>query len=791
MKTKEFFGNIKNKITGLNKNQRIGIIAGCIGAVILIVVVTLCATLIRCDAAGFGTPKGLSYSNSEETFTWEAVDGADGYMVSVNEADEFYITETSLSMSDSRITGNLIDKELNVLYVRAVTVDEDGNVITSSEKVSYEFDYVAPVLKEWKVTFNLNYDGAPKAEVVPVMSGEKVVKPENPQRNGWKFEGWCRDKECLISVSFNAAGQGIFDVTGNMTLYAKWSVDQSVKTTSIYYYSESASVTVKPYKGEAELFNGKGIAMTSVPGKNNWFKADIDETATSVIFTDGENANQSLTFDKTKPYCKDGAWTATMPTDTPVVTDDVVTITVGSGTPQQLKASEDVDGEYTITLTLNVGDTVTIKFNGETLSTYKAGCSFTGTATVEGAHTFYVTKTQIDVEAPEAPAVESTVVLIINGNTATAQKFVVNENDDENIEQEVTITVTLNKDDTVVIKDGDLEYKYYEPDCKFRGKATVDGEYTFYAKLWKDGGNSVWVTVPADFVPPEGDSSVVLIINGETDKAVHFETAAADAGVAKQARLVITLNKDDTVVIKDGDVEYSNYEKGCPFNGKATVEGSYTFYAKLWEDGGTSVWVTVPEGFETPVVGDSKVVLIINGTADSTAWKEHPTDEPGVTVQYMVTVTLAEGATVVIKNGDKEFEFQNKDEFGGSVTLEGEYTFYAKIMTDGRLLIWTIVPTVVPTTATTVYYYNSEGWANVYLYCWNNKTEERPEDWPGVKMTAVGNGWFMLEIEPGYDKVIFNKGTGGEGNQTGNLTLEVTDGKAYYNFNGVTDARPQ
>lgn len=72
-------------------------------------------------------------------------------------------------------------------------------------------------VKEFTVTFNYNYTGAPAAQTVKVKEGAKVAKPSNPTRTGFTFDNWYE----------NAAGTGSafnFDSTinANKTLYAKW-----------------------------------------------------------------------------------------------------------------------------------------------------------------------------------------------------------------------------------------------------------------------------------------------------------------------------------------------------------------------------------------------------------------------------------------------------------------------------------------------------------------------------------------------------------------------------------------
>ena len=75
---------------------------------------------------------------------------------------------------------------------------------------------------------------------------------------------------------------------------------------------------------------------------------------------------------------------------------------------------------------------------------------------------------------------------------------------------------------------------------------------------------------------------------------------------------------------------------------------------------------------------------------------------------------------------------------------------------------------------TTIYYfYNVRGWEKVYAHYW---TEGGPGTaWHGVEMTAVEgqDGWFSIEVDDNFEKVVFNDGLGDvEGvNKTANLIL--------------------
>lgn len=691
----------------------------------VVCVLTLAVTLFAgCKGKKLDAPE-ISYNESNRTFSWEAVEGANAYKVYFNdEANEFTLTVTSVSIDNAQVKG-LIDKQENIIYVKAVEIDEEGNVAAESKAAELSFDYMAPTEVKWTVTFNLNYTGAPAAETKKVNSGDKFDKPADPKRDGFTFGGWFRDEACLLAADFDANGKSTFAVTANLPLYAKWTENEPATTVTVYLYSESsAEIKVQPSKGETKLYADDGIAMTAVSGKENWFKAEIDDSATSVIFVTGEQAGQSMTFDKSKPYCKDGAWTATMP-------DDVNPL----------------------------------------------------------------------------PIPEGGVVLIINGDTAHPVALQKNENpEDPNVTQEYMGTVTLSKGDVVKIMEGEFEYVDYETACPFQGTASADGDHEFYVKRYQDGGTSVWVKVPS---VPTPEIKVVLIINGKSDDAKTMTAEVSDdANVTQQYAITITLSAGDTVEIWEGDFQYVNYEPGCKFTGTVTVEGEHTFYAKKYQDGGDSVWVTAPEDpnpTPTPTPGTFAVYVIVNGKeADKTALDKNESIDPTSTAvtEYWGKIALKANDTVVLKdsNGFEYLHYEATCDFKGTATVDGDYTFYAKRYDDdkdGELdgdSIWVAVPDdfVVPAKAVKLYFWVDSTWANNWsepkAYCWKETPHKENASFPGETMTSLGNGWFMLEIDEGFDMVIFS---GAPGNKSEDLSLVVENGVAYMGFYGAIDQRPE
>lgn len=71
----------------------------------------------------------------------------------------------------------------------------------------------------YEVTFETN--GGSLVEVAKVEEGKKVVKPQDPTRNGYEFKGWYEDDQLEHEFSFDTV------ITENITLFAKWEVKQA------------------------------------------------------------------------------------------------------------------------------------------------------------------------------------------------------------------------------------------------------------------------------------------------------------------------------------------------------------------------------------------------------------------------------------------------------------------------------------------------------------------------------------------------------------------------------------
>ncbi|MBQ6183143.1 MAG: InlB B-repeat-containing protein [Clostridia bacterium] len=122
----------------------------------------------------------------------------------------------------------------------------------------------------YTVTFDANGHGtAPAAQTVE--HGKTATKPADPTETGWVFGGWYKEKECTNAFDFATP------ITGNITLYAKWTVAAYTVTFDANGHGTApAAQTVE---------HGKTATMPADPTASGWtFKGWYKEVACTNAF---------------------------------------------------------------------------------------------------------------------------------------------------------------------------------------------------------------------------------------------------------------------------------------------------------------------------------------------------------------------------------------------------------------------------------------------------------------------------------------------------------------------------
>ena len=108
------------------------------------------------------------------------------------------------------------------------TIYDFGTPVTEDITLYAKWDEVRATI--YTVTFETN--GGNMIEPQTVEEGNTATKPEDPEKEGYTFEGWYEDEELINVYDFETP------VTANITLYAKW---DEVNDTGIYTVSFETS----------------------------------------------------------------------------------------------------------------------------------------------------------------------------------------------------------------------------------------------------------------------------------------------------------------------------------------------------------------------------------------------------------------------------------------------------------------------------------------------------------------------------------------------------------------------
>lgn len=138
-------------------------------------------------------------------------------------------------------------------------------------------------------TFTVTFDSQGGSAVASqtITSGEKAVRPADPTRAGHTFGGWYREEDCTTVWNFDKD-----TVTGNITLYAKWTPDGDTPGPD-----DPFTVTFDPNGGTGggTMTTGTGGRLAALPGDPvrsgytfaGWYtgKNDGTEVTTATVFT--------------------------------------------------------------------------------------------------------------------------------------------------------------------------------------------------------------------------------------------------------------------------------------------------------------------------------------------------------------------------------------------------------------------------------------------------------------------------------------------------------------------------
>ncbi len=267
------------------------------------------------------TPKGLAYTGN--SFTWEAVDGAEKYIVTID-GKTYESTTTTLSLEGIEFNGAKEAIEVTVRAIKGsiVSIDSDavtlratlGNIRYADGKLSWDAvtgvtQYVITIdggdpievegteydvtfthagnytftvssrldggtlsvpkdltVEVYEIKFEMDRAGAAPLPSVYVADNDTIPYPQTPTFHGYTFEKW-------YTAPGGADGEGSVydDVTfrdrQTRTLYAGWTANEHTLTFDVGQYGEDLDVdSVKVRFGENKTVDGGDLP---VPASND------------------------------------------------------------------------------------------------------------------------------------------------------------------------------------------------------------------------------------------------------------------------------------------------------------------------------------------------------------------------------------------------------------------------------------------------------------------------------------------------------------------------------------------
>lgn len=122
-------------------------------------------------------------------------------------------------------------------------VPDGGNYNVAITYVDGTLTVNSPVVMNYTVAFNSQGGSAVSSQTVT--AGCKVTKPSDPTRSGYNFGGWYKESACTTVWNFDTD-----TVTGDITLYAKWTQNTSSVGGGDWYTPPTYPPTVeKPSEG--------------------------------------------------------------------------------------------------------------------------------------------------------------------------------------------------------------------------------------------------------------------------------------------------------------------------------------------------------------------------------------------------------------------------------------------------------------------------------------------------------------------------------------------------------------
>ena len=170
--------------------------------------------------------------------------------------------------------------------------DVTGTSYTAKEAGTYTFKATSSAGKTTEKTVNvygITFDSAGGSDVSRQLaaSGGTVTEPVKPTKDGYAFDGWYKEADCTTPWNFDSD-----EVTGSITLYAKW----TPAAYSITYHLDGGTVSGNPetYTVETDSFTLNNPTRSGYTFAG-WTGTGLDQATESITIVKGSTGDRTYT----------------------------------------------------------------------------------------------------------------------------------------------------------------------------------------------------------------------------------------------------------------------------------------------------------------------------------------------------------------------------------------------------------------------------------------------------------------------------------------------------------------
>ncbi|MDD6848766.1 MAG: CotH kinase family protein, partial [Oscillospiraceae bacterium] len=251
------------------------------------------------------------------------------------------------------------------------------------------------------------------------------------------------------------------------------------------------------------------------------------------------------------------------------------------------------------------------------------------------------------------------------------------------------------------------------------------------------------------------DTKITVLKDTDEFTKSSAPTSYTGLSVDKTGSGTVTISADNCTIGDSVDIS-------------ATPETGYTF-TEWTATNGTLGSATTANTTFTPSANNAKATATFTENLyDVTV------DNGDTTTPVKAGVDTHPSITAADKTG---YKFTGWSTTGGATVADN--TANGKTTTVSATAAGTVTATYTEITYARLYYSNPNNWTTIKAYVWQNSNESNHnaawsgEDITTQKETINGVDYYYVEFDSskGYDRVIFNNGNSGSGNQTGNLSF--------------------